>query len=563
MADKNTQGPLKFFKYTMGILAIIVAWLNFAPVKFGGRLTYFIVQGTSMLPRFHSNDLVIVKASAHYHVGELAAYHNLQLHTILFHQIVGRVGAHYLFKGLNNSFIDAYHPLASQVVGRLFLAIPDVGSWLAFFRQPWHAAWLMTGVALLLWGGMASVGSNPKIHRTPGMHPTHFHSPFGTERSSSTMEATKSKSPKVYRWLLATAEIFAALFLMGALWAWTSPVRHVVTRTIPYQIHSQFLYQASVPKGAVYPRGTVVPGSSVFLHLTHAVNITFQGHWQSSAAKASVISGEGELVANMTSNSGWISSWILAPQVAWVGPDFALKGTMNTRSLNTHITQVSRQTGLPYSTYTLTITPHVVIRGQVLGQPFRQLLTSPLVFSYSPEVMQLTSPNSNVSPTAQLHSSVTSRIPYSVVLPNRLGLGAFKVPVIPARWISTVGFGVLMFLSLFGGIMQRRREKSYSEADHIAARFGELLIPVMHTDVPSLKGAVQVHSIENLVKLADQYERPIFYSLAPNNTHRYILKNGRETYYYQIRLSPAKTNEESDAQDAIPVQQHEEINQGS
>ncbi len=552
MAHAPSSHPLRPLKYVLGFLALIEAWLNLAPVKFGGRLSYLIVQGTSMLPRFHTNDVVIVTVASHYHVGELAAYHNLQLHSVLFHQIVGQVGTHYLFKGLNNAFIDAYHPIQSQIIGQFLWAIPGAGNWIAFFRQPWHAASLMMGLTLLLWGGMGHV----RVHSTNGPHlhgANHrkFIHAFSIERSRVHVKTTLPRSPKIYYWLLAGTEILAAAFLAAAVWAWMSPVHRNIIRSIPYQIHSQFLYQAHVPKGTVYPTGTVVPGSSVFLKLTHAVQIIFQGRWQSPGSKGNGVTGQGELMANMVSSSGWSSSWVLSPQSSWTGPNFALKGTIDTDALNAHISQVNQQTGLPYNTYTLTITPHVVIRGKVLGQPFGHLLTSPLVFSYSPEVMQLTSPTPNINPITQLHPLVNNSIPYSVVTPNRLGLGVFKAPVIPLRWINTVGLGTLVLLSFSIWNIKQRWGKSHSEADYIAAQFGDLLIPVVDTTVPSVRDAIQVPSMEFLVKLADQYELPIFYYLTANNTHWYIIRNGRETYYYQIRLSPGKTTEVLDTKQSV------------
>lgn len=544
VAHKTTQfGP---FGYAIGTLLAIIVWLQWAPVQFGGHLTYFIVQGTSMLPRFRTNDLVIVRTSPHYHIGQLAAYHNLQLHAILFHQIVGTIGQRYIFKGLNNPVADAYQPVASQIVGRLWWSVPQAGKWLAFFRQPWHAAMLVTGLALLLWGGTISHRRRVEGNqRTPGKALIHFHHTLATGRSLVTVGTTDpypSKSPKRYHWTSTGAQILVAVFLVAAVWAWMSPIRRTITRTMAYHIHSQFLYQAHVPSGPVYPTGTVEPGSSVFLKLTHAVNIVYQGQWTSPWAHASTVRGQGELLATMTSNSGWSSSWILASPTSWTGTHFSLRGTLNTDALNARIAQVNHQTGLPYNTYTLTITPHVTLYGQIIGQPFQRALTPPLTFSYSPYVMQLTSPIPDTSVLLQLHSHSTGQVGDPVSIPNQLGIGSVTVPVIPLRWITSTGLGMAVLLTLLGWKMQRRWEKTHNEADHIAAQFGDLVIPVVDTNPPSLRGAIPVPTMESLVKLADQYDRPIF-DYTTNNTHRYILKSGQDTYYYQVQVPLASPSE--------------------
>ena len=46
------------------LVAAAAAWLAFAPAQLGGSATYAVVYGTSMLPHFHADDLVIVRKAA-------------------------------------------------------------------------------------------------------------------------------------------------------------------------------------------------------------------------------------------------------------------------------------------------------------------------------------------------------------------------------------------------------------------------------------------------------------------------------------------------------------------
>ena len=54
------------------LVAAAAAWLAFAPAQLGGSATYAVVYGTSMLPHFHADDLVIVRKAGSYHAGDVA-----------------------------------------------------------------------------------------------------------------------------------------------------------------------------------------------------------------------------------------------------------------------------------------------------------------------------------------------------------------------------------------------------------------------------------------------------------------------------------------------------------
>ncbi|MDA8194137.1 MAG: hypothetical protein M0Z53_09095 [Thermaerobacter sp.] len=552
---QTPRGPFAYFWLALGLLLAVWAWLNVAPAQFGGNKTYLVVKGTSMLPRFHADELVAVTTSPAYQIGQLAAYHNLQLHAVLFHQIVGQIGQRYVFKGLNNPVPDAYHPLASQIVGRLWWSLPHVGLWLAFFHQPWHAAWLMAGLALLVWGGASETRSRA-ARRQPSRkgRPGSWRRPgLGRERGMVSVSATRNAktSPAVYTWAAAAIQVFAAICLVGALWAWFSPTQRTAWRSVPYQVRGQFLYQAVVPKGTVYPSGMVTPGSSVFLKLTHTVTIAFAGQWSSPLPKAGSVQGQGELIANMTSSSGWSSSWILAPQTVWTGPTFALKGTLNTDALNARILQVNQETEVPYNTYTLTVTPRVTLHGRLLAEPFSAHLAPPLTFSYSPLLMQLISLNPGTGPLVQLSTRFTGHVNDPVMVPNTLGIGPVQAPVSQVRLVASAGWGAAVLLGLLTWLMKRRWGRRHNAIDRIAAQFGDLLIPVVESEVPSLKGALRVPAIEILVKLADQVDRSILYHNAGGGLHRYILKDGRDTYYYQLQTALTPTDSPPDPQASL------------
>src|SRR5205814_1325030 len=87
-------------------------------------------------PRFHTGDLAIVHPSPTYRVGDIAAYHNRMLHTVVLHRIVAIDGDRYTFKGDNNSWLDQERPSRNQLIGTLVLRVPDGGIWLHRLTSP-------------------------------------------------------------------------------------------------------------------------------------------------------------------------------------------------------------------------------------------------------------------------------------------------------------------------------------------------------------------------------------------------------------------------------------------
>lgn len=118
----------------LGVLAVF--WAFFAPTAIGGSASYVITDGTSMLPRFHADGLVITRQESSYHVGEVVAYHNRELHTVVMHRIVAIDGDRYVFKGDNNNFRDDYRPTKSELVGREWAYWPGGGEYLGYLRNP-------------------------------------------------------------------------------------------------------------------------------------------------------------------------------------------------------------------------------------------------------------------------------------------------------------------------------------------------------------------------------------------------------------------------------------------
>lgn len=137
----------------LGIALAAGLWSLLGPTALGGRASYVVTDGISMLPTFRADGLVVTRAEDSYRVGEVVAYHNLQLHAVVMHRIVavhhGPDGDRFVMKGDNNDFRDDYHPRRSDVVGREWVYWAGAGRYLLWLHDPAFFAALLMGIALV------------------------------------------------------------------------------------------------------------------------------------------------------------------------------------------------------------------------------------------------------------------------------------------------------------------------------------------------------------------------------------------------------------------------------
>jgi signal peptidase len=123
-------------------LAFVAALLWFClPQSLGGRADWVLVSGTSMVPRLHTGDLVLVEHQSSYHVGEVIAYRvpkgQVGAGHIVIHRIVGGNGTTgWRMKGDNRTAPDLWHPTDHDVIGAKQLRIPDAWFVLRIFHMP-------------------------------------------------------------------------------------------------------------------------------------------------------------------------------------------------------------------------------------------------------------------------------------------------------------------------------------------------------------------------------------------------------------------------------------------
>ena len=145
----------------MLIAATAALGLLFWPQSMGGKTTFMRVDGHSMDPTFHMDDLAIVRKQSSYNVGDAVAYRipksEFGAGAVVIHRLIGGNGTTgYVTKGDNRNIADDWHPRTSDIVGRVRYDIPAAGRLMAKLSQPIYLGALVSGLTvfvMLLPGG--------------------------------------------------------------------------------------------------------------------------------------------------------------------------------------------------------------------------------------------------------------------------------------------------------------------------------------------------------------------------------------------------------------------------
>src|SRR5439155_17810200 len=126
--------------FSGALLTLVLAvWVVAAPAQLGGLASYVVVTGNSMEPNLHDGDLAIVRLTDRYQPGDVVAYRHPDIGPVI-HRIQTVGNDRFVFQGDNNSWVDSYNPVASELIGSLWLQVPHIGGLMEATRNSgWFA----------------------------------------------------------------------------------------------------------------------------------------------------------------------------------------------------------------------------------------------------------------------------------------------------------------------------------------------------------------------------------------------------------------------------------------
>ena len=497
-------------------VVVAVVCVVYAPTNFGGRTSYVTTYGTSMIPRFHAGDLAVVQPAKTYHVGEIVAYRSATLRgqTVL-HRIAAIDAGHFTFKGDNNSFRDPDHPTADQIIGRLRLRIPHGGAIRSFVGRPV----VLFPVLALVIGGMGAGLFGEKRRR---------------DRRRTRTPVSVGRAPGGGRLRVVVPIVAAVTFaglVLAAVAVWHVPTRETISRRENFGQSLAVGYSGVARAGAAYPDGRVRTGDPVFTRLVQTVDVGFTYEFHADAPVKDV-HGTYEVVAGISSGTGWSRSIVLSPARSFAGSRLRGAVVLRPAMLRDLEARFSAETGFETTQVSVTIAPRVHVDASVAGTRVSTDVDAPLGFQLGPIEMTPTSSGASADAPIVRTGSVT----VASTAPGVLVLWKLRVPAGWARVALLVALAAILAAAA-ALVSAHRRRTALGEVDAILRRYRPYLVAVGAVPPTDAATVVSVESIEVLGRLARLHEQVIVHAAAPDGVHRFVLSTDAVVYAYETAES--------------------------
>jgi signal peptidase I len=512
------------------------AWIAFAPIQFGGQAAYVIVNGISMEPGFHRGDLAILRQAPDYQIGDIVTYRHPQIGPII-HRIIALDSDRYILKGDNNSWIDAYHPTKAECIGKLWLHIPAAGSFIEQLRIPRNMAILAAVLGCMIMTTITGRAER-RQYRPAGKKPLLtirfvVGGPARQRTASPSMRQAPAQ-PRAAGAAVASADILLlALLALGCvslllgIFAFLRPTTRSVADDIAYQQSGTFSYSATAPAG-LYDTDSVQTGDPVFRQVTSAVDVQFVYHL--TADEPTDLHGSYDLVAEVGDAGGWKRAIELQPSTDFSGDTFTAHGSIDLARVQALIDHFEQQTGIQRQQYALAIMARTTVQGVLSGQELRDEFAPRLEFLLDRQQLQIAQTRSSTNdPLAQSQQGVLKR---SRQQPNTIAPLGLTLEVASARRMALAG----LCLALGGALLlgyQMRRAAHGDEPARIRHTYGPLLIAIRDSQPGTAAAVVDVSTIDDLAKLAEQHGSMILHA-QHGDEHHYFVYHGNLAYRYRI-----------------------------
>jgi signal peptidase I len=481
------------------VLSLAAMWIAFAPASLGGQVSYVIVNGISMEPDLHLGDLTILRKASTYQVGDVVTYQDAEMQAYVIHRIIGVDQDHFILKGDNNSWIDAYRPTHEEIIGELWIFIPKLGKLFKWLRAPLNLA-LIVGLI----GGVLMVSMMKPSQR-------------GKRKNNSSGNFGGMLEGGLY--LFGS---FALVFLGLSILAFIRPLTRAADK-IQYQQESNFSYSATGTP-VIYDTEVVRSGEPVFPRLTCFLNIAFTYNVPGDQLQG--VAGSHQLVARvLDEQSGWQRTIPMNARTAFRGNSFSSMSTLDLCQIISLVNTLEQETGLRANTYTLEIITQVAMTANAEGNQIADSFEPKLVFRFDEVHFYLSTPKGQDDP---LHLTKQSSANNSNLETNTLSILGWKPAIGSIRGSALLGLALaLSGLIIIGARIFMTAQQSQEAS--IRLRYGALLVNVYERDLAPASTFIDVIGIDELAKLAERHNTVILH-MALNFLHYYLVQCNGITY---------------------------------
>ena len=515
-------------------------WFFLAPQQLGGSTAYVTTVGNSMEPVLHGGDLVVVRASSNYQVGDVVAYHSRQLDEVVLHRIIARDGDRYVLKGDHNTWLDSDRPTQDELIGKMQVTLPGLGRRLHIFRTP---AAISAAVGL---GVLGLLGGRKRMRRRKDRGKDR-RKDRGKDRAAETASGSNGNGrrpdgPAPIGSGNATIAAFSTLAILAlalGLFAFVTPTVVTTHRDAIYDQEGSFSYRSVAPDGrAVYGTDVITTGDPVYLRLTHSVAIAFDYRFASPAPVDA--SGTARLVAEVNDVNGWSRTLGLSPMAPFTGQEVTIRGVLDLGALHDMTADLEKLTGVERTQYSVALMPEIEFDGTVAGQPVSETFAPRLDFLIDDFQLQLApAPTSfpGQKPIDSLNPTSGGMVTVEGTALKRFSVFGLGVGVEPLR-IVCLGLELFALAGLLVIVWSRWRAARGGEAALIQARFGRWLVPVRGSATAGGR-TVDVESFDSLARLATHYGQVILHE-GRDGSHLYLVEEDGVTYRYRARSNGSR-----------------------
>ncbi|MEO8541261.1 MAG: hypothetical protein ABI577_16085 [bacterium] len=509
---------MKIVTQTLFLLIAVAAAYLFAPAGIGGRITYTATSGTSMAPNFKTGDLAVLRKSGPVHIGDIAGYRSGLTGQIVVHRVIADKDGHLTFKGDNNWWIDTYRPTQQEVIGKLWIHLGGAGKKVNAINP----SWVLGGIGLV---GIMTVASTGKKTSVRGRS-RKVGAPSGTFGSQGAQI------------LLAALLLVAFISSVLAFVAFRSDTTTTTNRIVTAEQTGDFRYEGAAVPGPVYEENRLKTGDPIYVDLVPTITTSFSYHLQAPTAKD--IHGTVRLFAVTRDINGWERSSDLIPATPFDGPDASVSTEVDLSGLMLLAAALQQVTGATSRYWTTAISAEVLLTGTMDGQPFES--------RFAPfYTLRVTPPNEIFVETALTrdfesappepgntagansffpHDDLTVSVPE--VVPATLSLVVTHVRVDYLRRMASILAIASFLLALgVGGAMAWALR---TRAARFYARYGNRLVRVAGMSPPA--NAVQMETMEDLVRVADRYQSVILW-IHHDDDDMYAVQDVSSTFVFR------------------------------
>ncbi|WP_346621018.1 signal peptidase I [Blastococcus montanus] len=514
---------------TSAVVALVLAtmWL-FWPATLGGGTTYVTTYGDSMEPGFTAGDLAILSRAGTYSVGDVVAYESDSLDTIVMHRIVSADAEGFVTQGDNNDWLDDDRPTREEILGRLFLRIPQGGRALQAISSPWvlvlagAAASLVLGSARRVRGrhGARALRRRLPVLRAPALSAPALSLPRLSAGSLPMLVRARARQVA-----LASGAV-ALLAAAGAGVLFVLPGTERAEETLQVIQEGRFSYAGSARPGTTYPTGAIETGDTVWTALATGLTVSYTS--TVGGPGLADLQGALRLDVSIRAADGW-STYLDSGSVVTYADGVATASVdVDAARASEVLSRHHAEVGVSGSTATLTVTPTVAMSGAARGSAFEAAPPAGLDFALDATSLRLAGDAGSV-----LSTTTGTPVTVAAVVPRSFDVLAFSVPIGVARVVAVAVLALALLVA--GGGAWLGRAGRGDAADEFLVRHADRIVPV--TAFATAGTVIDVSDAEALRRVAERFDTVVLHHAGPEDDV-FAVRDVDATYRFVVPGTP-------------------------